>query len=254
VRMMTLLSLDEQARAADLQPSSIEEIADKEYVEVVLRDLGGAITAASGLLNAKHRQTIDWLNENYSLTWSFHEDEIDKLAKAIEVDENLEEPATYDGFDSSTTFFKSIFIYGPAGAGVAIWPAKFAAAKLLELFKAIFDVQPTAEEDQFALNTLLWIGLALGYTLGCMLHVRDQRRKVGLPLNPKEQAHYDGRIQRIAANQSRLNALKAQDAQARAAQAAHRAALQQILQAHPLLSNLGYTADPSPSGRLLALT
>jgi hypothetical protein len=62
VRMMTLLSLDEQARAADLQPSSIEEIADKEYVDVALRELGGAITATSGLLNAKHRQTIDWLN------------------------------------------------------------------------------------------------------------------------------------------------------------------------------------------------
>jgi hypothetical protein len=98
------------------------------------------------------------------------------------------------------------------------------------------------------------IGLVVGYASGCLWRHRHQRRKADLPRSPKAQAHYYGRIQRIAANQSRLKALQAQDAQARAAQAAHRAALKQILQAHPLLSNLGYTADPSPSGRLLALT
>jgi hypothetical protein len=101
---------------------------------------------------------------------------------------------------------------------------------------------------------LFLIALTATYVFGIRWYYRYERSKTDLPRNPKEQAHYDGRMQRIAANQAQLASLRAQDTDAQAAQAAHRTALQQILQAHPLLSNLGYTADPSPSGRLLALT
>ena len=222
VQVMTLQQLDYQVQAVNLAPGAVEEIADKEYVEQVLRALRAATNAAVEILTAEGGRTIDWLTANAANTWSFHGAELSSLRKRVEEERALEEP-TPRGMDHL-----GLVIFSPAAVVVGMVGGLVVGVILTGLLN-----EDEVREEVVGLITALGALVALASWLN--YNIKQSKH-----VDPTKLEHWEGRQARIDANLSKIRSLEETDRRSMAEQEAHRKQLQRHLDAHPLLADLGY--------------
>ena len=229
VQVMTLQQLDYQVQAVNLAPGAVEEIADKEYVEQVLRALRAATNAAVEILTAEGGRTVDWLTANGANTWTFHEAEITGLRKRVEEEAALERPPPR-GIDYGRLLkFSPVAALAGTFIGTLIMVLMMTIGANAGLIRAPLDESDPFVTASQALGALVATAAWLVYNIRQSKHV-----------DPTKLAHWEGRQARIDANLSKIRSLEETDRRSMAEQEAHRKQLQRHLDAHPLLADLGY--------------
>ena len=230
VQVLTLQQLDHQVQAVNLSPGAVEEIADKEYVEQVLRELRAATNAAVYKLTSEGARTVDWLTANASNAWSFHEAEVAELRKRVDDDGALQQPRPR-GLQSLLIhifFFSQFAAAGGAFAGLV-------AAILLQILLA--GMIDTARHDTF---DWMFVPFSILGGLAGPAAVVLYCFKLSKQVDPTKLAHWEGRQTRIDANLSKIRSLEETDRRSMTEREAYRKELQRHLDAHPLLADLGY--------------
>lgn len=228
VQVLTLQQLDHQVQAVNLTPGAVEEIADKEYVEQVLRDLRAATNAAVYKLTSEGARTVDWLTANASNAWSFHEAEIAELRKKVDDDGALQQPRPR----GLRSVLPNIVVLSP----VAAVGGAYAGAVVAIVLLVVSGIDFSEPEER---NLAATVGLLLGGLAGPAAIIL-YNFKLSKKVDPTKLAHWEGRQTRIDANLSKLQSLEETDRRSMTEREAYRKELQRHLDSHPLLADLGY--------------